>query len=75
MGIYTYEEAKSRLDEALDARSEVLKSQSYSASGRALQRAQLEDINKDISKWEKIASRLSSGSSAGIRSASVVPDV
>ena len=52
MSIYSYEDAKKYLDEALVARSATLKSQRYKISNREQQRAELEQLNRDIAKWE-----------------------
>ena len=52
MSIYSYEDAKKYLDEALEARSATLKSQRYKIANREQQRAELQQLNKDIEKWE-----------------------
>ena len=52
MSIYSVEDARKYLDEALVARSATLKSQRYKISNREQQRAELDQLNKDIIKWE-----------------------
>lgn len=52
MSIYTYKDAKKYLDEALEARSAVLKSQRYKIANREQQRAMLSEVGADIKKWE-----------------------
>lgn len=74
MSIYSYDEAKKYLDEALAARSSVLTSQSYQKGDRSLQRALLNDVNKDIEKWEKLCSRLQDGGSGGMNFKRIVPN-
>lgn len=53
MSIYTYDDARKYLDEALLARSATLKSQRYKIANREQQRAMLGEIKDDIEKWEK----------------------
>jgi len=52
MSIYSYDDAKKCLDEALEARSATLKSQRYKIANREQQRAMLSEIMADLAKWE-----------------------
>ena len=52
MSIYSVEDAQKYLAEALKARSETLKSQEYKIANRSQRRAELDQLNKDIAKWE-----------------------
>jgi len=52
MSIYSYDDAKKYLDEALKARSATLKSQRYKIANREQQRAMLSEIMADLAKWE-----------------------
>jgi len=52
LSIYSIEDANKYLKEALEARSATLKSQSYKIKGREQQRAELDQLNQDITKWE-----------------------
>ena len=52
MSIYSYNDAKKYLDEALEARSATLKSQEYKIANRSQRRAMLSEIKADIEKWE-----------------------
>lgn len=54
--IYTYDEAKSKLDEANDALSKVLKSQEYRHSDLTQRRALLSEVQNLVFKWEEIIS-------------------
>lgn len=74
MAIYTYDEAKTYLNEALAARSAVLTSQSYQKGDRSLQRAMLADVNKDIAKWEKECTRLQNNPNGGMVMKRIVPN-
>jgi hypothetical protein len=57
--LYTCDEAKANLKEALEARSKVLNAKMYSMensrnSQRRLERESLANINADIEKWEQV---------------------
>jgi len=52
LSVYSYEDAKKYLDEALLARSATLKSQRYKVANREQQRVELQQLSDDITKWE-----------------------
>jgi len=52
VSVYTQEEVKGYLKEALDARSKILQSQEYQINNRSNKRAMLSEVNIDIKKWE-----------------------
>ena len=52
MSIYSYDDAKKYLDEALKARTRTLNSQEYKIANRSQRMADLDQLNKDVKKWE-----------------------
>lgn len=63
--------AQARLTEYLNAEAAVLTGQSYQIAGRALTRADLEDIQKGIEIWDQRVGALELSASRGSRA--VVP--
>ena len=58
MAVWTLDEAKEYLKEALDARSRVLRSSEYAIGDKKTKRAELEQINADIVFWRKEVEKL-----------------
>lgn len=58
MSAWSLDEAKQYLKEALEARSRVLRAMEYSIGDKKTKRAELEQINADISFWRKEVERL-----------------
>jgi len=58
LAAWTLDEAKKYLKEALEARSRVLKSSEYAIGDKKTKRAELEQINTDITFWKKEVEKL-----------------
>ena len=50
--IYTVEEVKANLKAAQEAKARVMEAQAYNVGHRSLTRVKLDEINKEIAKWE-----------------------
>lgn len=70
MPALTLAKAKENLRKALKARDAVLDGQSWTIGSRQLTRANLKDIDAEITKWIRIVNRLERG---GIRVQGAVP--
>ena len=74
MAVWTYEEAKGYLADALKSRTAILTSQSYQDGDHSLIRADLKAISDDIKYWKKEVNRLTDGGSGGIKVKLGVPN-
>lgn len=70
MAAWTLAEAKTYLQEALDARARILRAQGYSVDDYRLDRPDLNKVREEIQFWSKEVDRLSSG---GIKARRTIP--
>ncbi|MBE0470429.1 MAG: hypothetical protein IBX55_13105, partial [Methyloprofundus sp.] len=73
MPAWTLEEAKSYLQNWIEAEVSVSTGQSYKIGSRTLTRASLTDIRERISFWRAEVGRLESGRKPGARVMRIIP--